>query len=75
MIALFNKDILDLNVPYFGNGQWMTLLMQDYLTYGIFSYVFDETGKIRKRFLKDRHKLLLIEGLKKRFQSMAIYFL
>ncbi|KAJ3275903.1 autophagy protein atg9 [Terramyces sp. JEL0728] len=72
MIALFNKDILDLSIPFLGSSQWMTWLMQDYLTYGLFSYVFDDSGKIRKRFLKQRHRDVLAEGLRKRFQNMAI---
>ncbi|KAJ3313020.1 autophagy protein atg9 [Boothiomyces sp. JEL0838] len=60
MIALFNKDILDLSVPFLGSSPWMTWLMQDYLTYGLFSYVFDESGKIRKRFLKQRNRDAII---------------
>ncbi|KAJ2997830.1 autophagy protein atg9 [Globomyces sp. JEL0801] len=58
MIAMFNKDILSLNIPLLGQRQWMTWLMQDFLIYGIFSYVFDGRGLFRKRFLKSQNKFI-----------------
>eukprot|EP00842_Homolaphlyctis_polyrhiza_P005352 jgi/Hompol1/5818/HPOL_004766-RA len=72
LIALFNKDILDLSVPFLGSRQIMTKLMEWNLSFCIFSYVFDEKGMFRKRFLKESQRTRLAEGLVKRFQIMAI---
>jgi autophagy-related protein 9 len=62
LIAMFNKNILDLKLPGVGERQWMTKLMQDYIAYAIFSFVFDSNGKFRKRFLKLSNKPALVEG-------------
>jgi hypothetical protein len=62
LIALFNKDVLDLTLPLLGPRQYMTRLMQDYLTYGLLSYIFDSTGKFRKRFLKESNRERLADG-------------
>ena len=56
LIALFNKNILDLTLPLVGKRTWMTRLVQDYLAYSMFSFVFDSRGKFRKRFLKESNK-------------------
>lgn len=71
LIAMFNKDILDLSIPILGKRQWMTQLMQDYLAYGIFSFMFDANGKFRKRFLKASNKTRLTAALQNRFQTMV----
>ena len=72
LIALFNKEILDLRVPYLRDKQWMTRQMQSYISYGIFSYVFDIQGRVGKRFLKKQYRSQLIDGLRKRFQTMGM---
>lgn len=76
IIALFNKDILDLSLPYLGKRQWLTRMMQDYIiSYGIFGFVFDEKGNFKKRFRKESNRLKLAIGLKKRFQKMVFSFI
>ena len=72
LIALFNKEILDLRVPYLGQKQWMTRQMQAYISYGVFSYVFDLKGRVGKRFLKKAYRAQLVDGLRKRFQTMGL---
>jgi hypothetical protein len=72
MIALFNKDFLDLRVPLLGRRPWLTRLMQDYLSYCIFAFVFDSNGKFRKRFLKESNRHQLTRDLQQRFQMMAM---
>jgi Autophagy protein ATG9 len=79
MIALLNKEVLDLSVPKINYGPIMTTLMEWNLNYCIFSWVFDEKGAFRRRFLKDKNKHRLVSQyisvnlrLKKRFQTMAI---
>jgi autophagy-related protein 9 len=60
MIALFNKDILDLSFPvFFGRQQMLTKLMEWALSYCILSFVWKENGQIRKSFLKERNSSLL----------------
>ncbi|KAI8916810.1 autophagy protein Apg9-domain-containing protein [Entophlyctis helioformis] len=71
LIALFNKDILNLSVPLFGSRQIMSKLMEWNLSYCIFSYVFDDKGVFRKRFLKENNRARLVDGLQKRFRNMA----
>ena len=53
MIAIFNKDILDLTVPYLVKRQMLTQIMEWNLSFCILSYVFNEKGYVRKRFLKE----------------------
>ncbi|KAI9100417.1 autophagy protein Apg9-domain-containing protein [Phlyctochytrium arcticum] len=72
MIALFNKDILDLTVPYLGRRQMLTKIMEWNLSFCVFSYIFNEEGRVRKRFIKDTHRTQLINGLKRRFLMMGI---
>jgi hypothetical protein len=63
MIALFNKDILDLSFPLlFGKQQVVTKLVEWSLSYCILSFVFKENGQIRKRFLQERNSSGLILG-------------
>ncbi|KAJ3213234.1 autophagy protein atg9 [Dinochytrium kinnereticum] len=45
MIAIFNKDILDLSLPYLGKRQILTKIMEWNLSFCILSYVFDEKGE------------------------------
>ena len=72
IIAIFNMDILDLSLPYLGKGKWLTRMMQDYIIYyGIMGYIYDEKGRFRKRFKKERHRMKLALGLKKRFKKMV----
>ncbi|KAJ3214699.1 autophagy protein atg9 [Dinochytrium kinnereticum] len=71
LISIFNKDILDLSVPYLGKRQILTQIMEWNLSFCILSYVFDEKGEVRKRFLKSNHRVRLVAGLQKRFAMMA----
>ncbi|KAJ3299801.1 autophagy protein atg9 [Borealophlyctis nickersoniae] len=72
MIAIFNKDILDLTIPFLGKRQMLTKIMEWNLSFCILSYVFNEKGLIRKRFLNDVNRTRLINGLKKRLMVMAV---
>ncbi|KAJ3197095.1 autophagy protein atg9 [Irineochytrium annulatum] len=62
MIAIFNKDILDLTLPFLGKRQMLTKIIEWNLSFCILSYVFDENGSVRKRFLKNGHRVRLIAG-------------
>ncbi|KAJ3089161.1 autophagy protein atg9 [Quaeritorhiza haematococci] len=72
MIAMINKDILNLSVPLLSKRQFLTKIVEWNLSFCILSYVFDEHGSVRKRFLKDTNRARLVNGLRRRFAAMAI---
>ena len=62
LIALFNKDILNLRVPFLSQEPLLTRLMEWSLSFCILSFVFDERGQLRKRFLKENNRYMLSQG-------------
>jgi autophagy-related protein 9 len=73
LIALFNKDLLDLRVPLprmlkrfwveeKGKGQLLTQALEWNLRFCLMEYLFDQHGRVRKVFLKSKHRYDLIEG-------------
>jgi hypothetical protein len=71
LIALFNKDILDLSVPFLGRRDWLTQIVEWSLSYCILSYVFDDRGQVKRRFLKESNRGRLVLGLQRRFLFMG----
>ncbi|KAJ5631241.1 Autophagy-related protein 9 [Penicillium longicatenatum] len=69
MIALVNKDILDLTlpVPFLRNRQLFSRTLEWNLNLCIMDYVFNEQGQLRTLFLKDTHRRALSDGLRRRF--------
>ncbi|KAH8701861.1 putative autophagy protein Apg9 [Talaromyces proteolyticus] len=74
LIALFNKDILDLTlpVPFLRNRQLFSRTLEWNLNLCILDYVFNEQGQVRPLFLKDTHRRALSEGLRRRFVFAGI---
>ncbi|UZJ52110.1 hypothetical protein CBS101457_001430 [Exobasidium rhododendri] len=75
LVALFNKDILNLNLPFFGlqsRPPQLTKTLEWNLAFCLLGFLFDSKGQVRKEFLTERHRMDLIEGLKRRFIFMAI---
>ncbi|EPS96850.1 hypothetical protein FOMPIDRAFT_136636 [Fomitopsis schrenkii] len=84
LIALFNKELLDLRVPLppilkrfigspeDGKGRVLTRALEWNLRFCLMEYLFDESGKVRKVFLKSKNRTVLIEGLKRRLIFMGI---
>ncbi|KAG6862073.1 hypothetical protein C0995_007203 [Termitomyces sp. Mi166 len=83
LIALFNKELLDLRIPLplflrrfvteeKGKGKMLTQALEWNLRFCLMEYLFDEYGRVRKVFLKSKHRGALIEGLKRRFIFMGI---
>ncbi|KAK7037990.1 autophagy-related protein 9 [Favolaschia claudopus] len=82
LIALFNKDLLDLRVPLpnilkrfiveEGKGKMLTRALEWNLRFCLMEYLFDQHGKVRKVFLKSKNRPVLIEGLRRRFIFMGI---
>ena len=76
LIALFNKELLDLRVPLpqFLNrfaflrqseetkGRLLTRALEWNLRFCLMEYLFDESGRVRKVFLKSKNRAVLIEG-------------
>ena len=75
LIALFNKELLDLRVPLpnvlkrfitptpdEGKGKMLTRALEWNLRFCLMEYLFDQSGKVRKVFLKSRNRAVLIDG-------------
>ncbi|KAJ6171747.1 Autophagy-related protein 9 [Penicillium chermesinum] len=69
MIALINKDILDLTlpIPFLRNRQLFSRTLEWNLNWCIMDYVFNQQGQLRTFFLKDVNRRALSEGLRRRF--------
>lgn len=73
LIALFNKELLDLRIPLphilkrfvteeKGKGKMLTRALEWNLRFCLMEYLFDQHGRVRKVFLKARNRRVLIEG-------------
>lgn len=77
LIALFNKELLDLRVPVplflqglplfrpaceEHKGKMLTRALEWNLRFCLMEYLFDESGRVRKVFLKSKNRAVLIEG-------------
>ncbi|KAI9500731.1 autophagy protein Apg9-domain-containing protein [Coemansia spiralis] len=72
MVALFNRDLLDIRIPLLGKQQVLTKALEWNLSFCLMNYVFDERGQLRRRFLRESNRAILSEGLRRRFKFMAI---
>jgi len=69
LIALFNKELLDLRVPLQrswpaeeGKGRTLTRALEWNLQFCLMEYLFDRRGRVRKVFLKSKNRAALIDG-------------
>jgi len=73
LIALFNKELLDLRVPLpsalqrfvppeEGKGRMLTKALEWNLRFCLVGYLFDRSGRVRKVFLKSKNRPALVEG-------------
>ena len=69
LIALFNKEILDLTIPlpFLRGKQVFSRTLEWNLSLCILDFVFNEQGQVRPLFLKDTHRKSLSDGLRRRF--------
>lgn len=69
LIALFNKEILDLTlpVPFFRTRQIFSQTIEWNLNYCILDLIFNEHGQVRQLVLKDTHRRQLSNALRSRF--------
>ncbi|KAF9870390.1 autophagy protein Apg9 [Colletotrichum karsti] len=68
LIAMMNKDILDLTlpIPFMGKHQFFSRSLEWNLKFGILSFVFDENNQVKQDFLKSDHRGPLSAMLKTR---------
>ncbi|KDQ17911.1 hypothetical protein BOTBODRAFT_29217 [Botryobasidium botryosum FD-172 SS1] len=84
LIALFNKDVLDLRLPLppfveklvgkteDGRGKTLTRALEWNLRFCLLTgFLFDKDGKVKKMFIKEKHKRVLSEQLRRRFIIMG----
>ena len=69
MIAMINKDILDvtLPIPYFRHRKLFTRTLEWNLELCIMDFIFNRKGQVRPLFLKDTHRKELANTLRTRF--------
>ena len=69
LIALVNKDILDLTlpIPFFRNRQLFSKTLEWNLSLCILDFVFDQRGQVQPEFLKDSQRRALSDALRRRF--------
>ena len=69
LIALVNKDILDLTlpIPFSRNRPFFSKTLEWNLSLCILDFVFDERGQVRPLFLKETHRQTLSDSLRRRF--------
>lgn len=74
LIALINKDILDLSIPlpFLSGRQFLSRLLEWTLNFSIMDFVFDERGQVNQEFLKADRRGQLSEKLKARFLFAGI---
>lgn len=69
LIALINKDVLDLSIPlpFFSGRQFLSRLLEWTLNFSIMDFVFDERGQVNQEFLKADRRGQLSQKLRSRF--------
>jgi len=69
LIALFNKDVLDISlpIPFLGNKQLFSKTLEWNINFCVMDIVFNNEGQVRQLFLKDSHRKELIDMLQRRF--------
>ncbi|KAI1848343.1 hypothetical protein JX266_005649 [Neoarthrinium moseri] len=74
IIALFNKDILDLTapIPFLRNRQFISRSLLWTLQFSILDLVFNENNQVRLQVLKSDHRGALSRDLRKRFAFAAV---
>lgn len=73
LIALFNKDVLDLTVhiPFLGKKQFFSKTTEVMVNFCVLDLVFDNRNRINPKFLTDRQRAALVESLRNRFISIG----
>ncbi|KAK3322092.1 autophagy protein Apg9-domain-containing protein [Apodospora peruviana] len=77
LIALFNKDILDLTIPipFLRGRQVFSQTLEWTLMFSVLDFVFDEKGQVNQEFLKSDRRGVLSDKLRGRFRFAGIMIL
>ena len=69
MIAMINKDILDLTlpIPYIRNRKLYTRTLEWNIELAVMDFIFNRKGQVRALFLKDTQRKDLAAALRRRF--------
>ncbi|KAL1881373.1 hypothetical protein VTK73DRAFT_4380 [Phialemonium thermophilum] len=69
MIALFNKEILDLKLPlpFVGSKELFSRTLEWTLVFSILDFIFDNQGQVNQEFLKSDRRAELSAKLRSRF--------
>jgi autophagy-related protein 9 len=72
LIALFNKEVLDLLPPLLpsrfldigqeGKGRTLTQALEWNLRFCLLGFLFDQDGRVRKAFVTQKNRKILIEA-------------
>ncbi|KAI4864505.1 APG9-domain-containing protein [Hypoxylon rubiginosum] len=74
IIALFNKDVLDLTapIPFLRNRQLFSKSLEWTVQFGVLDLVFNEGGQVHQRVLKSDHRGHLSREMQTRFAFAAV---
>ncbi|KAI2627512.1 APG9-domain-containing protein [Hypoxylon sp. NC1633] len=74
IIALFNKDILDLTapIPFLSNRQLFSKSLEWTVQFGVLDLVFNEGGQVHQRVLRSDHRGHLSREMQTRFAFAAV---
>ncbi|KAK4156413.1 autophagy protein Apg9-domain-containing protein [Chaetomidium leptoderma] len=77
LIALFNKDILNLTIPlpFLRNRQLFSRTMEWILMFSILDFVFDDRGQVNQEFLRSERRGELSLKLRGRFIFVGVMIL
>lgn len=77
LIALFNKDVLNLTIPFpfLRNRQLFSRTLEWTLMFGILDFVFDERGQVNQEFLRSERRGELSQRLRTRFAFAGLMIL
>ncbi|KAJ3575490.1 hypothetical protein NPX13_g4013 [Xylaria arbuscula] len=73
IIALFNKDVLNLTLPlpFFNSRQFLSKSLEWTVQFGVLDLVFNEDGQVQQRVLKSDHRGQLSREMRTRFGFAA----
>lgn len=73
LIALFNKEVLDLTlpIPFLQGRQFFSRALLWNIDWCIMDLIFNDLGQVRQLVLKDSHRRQLSDGLRNRFLFSA----
>ncbi|KAK3320019.1 autophagy protein Apg9-domain-containing protein [Cercophora scortea] len=77
LIALFNKDVMDLTIPipFLQGRQLLSRTLEWTLMFSVLDFVFDEKGQVNQEFLKSDRRGVLSAKLRARFMFAGVMVL